>query len=93
MGIFIKRRDKTEYVYILSGSSQHFLGRRDNPDGINLQVLHKATKTIDKNFDKMFVKYLSDMQEYKKYMPKSQWDAYVSERLDHINAELKKVQR
>lgn len=91
MGIFVKRRGETEYVYILSGSSQHFLGRRDDPDGINLQALYKATKTIDKNFDKTFAKYLKDIQEYRKYMPESQWEEYVSARLDHINAELGRV--
>jgi len=91
MGIFIKRRQGIEYLYVLAGSSQYFLGRRDDPDNLNMQNLHKATRIVDRNFDRMFTKYIRDMQEYAQYMPKKEHARYVRDRLDKIDRMLEQA--
>ena len=88
MGVFIKRRQGVEYLYLLAGKSQYFLGRRDDLDNLNMQNLCKAVKIIDKNFDRAFAKYVKDMQEHARYMPKKERVRYVANRLERLGSML-----
>ncbi len=91
MGIFIKRRQGTEYLYLLAGNSQYFLGRKDDLENLNLQNLRKAAKIVDKNFDKIFTKYIMDLQECAKYIPKEERSKYLSNRIKDLDAILGKL--
>lgn len=91
MGIFIKRRQGVEYLYVLAGSSQYFLGRRDDPGSLNTENLLKAASIIDKNFDRTLAKYLADMQERVQYMPKDEGQKYAEERLEQIGLVLERA--
>ena len=91
MGIFVKRRDGVEYLYVLAGNSQYFLGRKDDLENLNLQNLHKAAQTIDKNFDRTLSKYLTDLQERAQYMSKDERQEYVTRRLGKISAMLEQM--
>lgn len=85
MGVFVKRRDGVEYLYVLAGNSQYFLGRKDDLEGLNLQNLRKAASIIDKNFERTLSKYLTDMQERTKYMPEKEGREYTLGRLKKIS--------
>ena len=88
MGVFIKRRQGVEYLYVLAGNSQYFLGRKDDLANLNMNNLRKAASVIDKNFDRTITKYVADMQERAQYMPKGERQKYVAERLDKISSML-----
>ncbi len=88
MGIFIKRRGGIEYVYMLAGSSQYFLGRKDRPEDLNLQNFHRAARTIDRNMDRVLSKYLADLKECRRYMPEKEGQKYVLGRLKKMAAVL-----
>ena len=91
MGIVIKKRDSTEYLYVLAGNLQYFLGRKDDPDSINIKNLCKAAGIIDQNFDRTMTKYLTDMQERIQYMPKQDAQKYVADRLEKISSMLEQT--
>ena len=91
MGIFVKRRDGVEYLYVLAGNSQYFLGRKDDLTNLNLQNLYKAAQTIDKNFDRTFSKYLTDLQERAQYMSNDKREEYPKERFEKISIILKQA--
>ena len=93
MGIFIKRNHGTEYLYVLVGKSQYFLGRRDDLKGLNLQNLRKATGLIDSNFDRAFAKYLEDLEEYARYLPGDEGSKYVVGRIVELEAILGRFDR
>ena len=84
MGINIRERNGVEYLYILAGNSQYFLGRRDNLDELNMQNLYKAVKIVDRNFERTFSKYLGDIHEHAKYMPEKEHTQYLAKRLEKI---------
>ncbi len=84
MGINIRERNGVEYLYILAGNSQYFLGRRDNLEGLNMQNLYKAVNIVDRNFDKTFSKYLRSIHEHAKYMPEKKRTRYFAKRLEKI---------
>lgn len=73
---------------MLAGNSQYFLGRKNDLENLNLQNLHKAAQTIDRNFDRTFSKYLTDLQERAQYMSEDEKKKYVAERLGKINSTL-----
>ena len=79
MGIVIKRRGGIEYLYVLAGNSQYFLGRSDDPNNLNTKNLYKAAGIIDRNFDRTFTKYLTDMQERVRHMPEDDAQRYATE--------------
>ena len=91
MGVFVKRRDGVEYLYVLAGNSQYFLGRKDDLENLNLQNLRKAAQTIDKNFDRTFSKYLTDLQERAQYIPRDERQEYVAERLGKMSTMLEQA--
>ena len=91
MGVFIKRRQGVEYLYVLAGNSQYFLGRKDDLDNLNVQNLRKAASTIDKNFDKTLARYLADMQDRVQYMSEKERQKYVTERLDKFSLVLEQA--
>lgn len=91
MGVFVKRRQGIKYLYVLAGNSQYFLGRMDDPSGLNIKNLLKAAGIIDKNFDKTLEKYLADMQERVKYMPEGEGLKYTAERLEQIGSMLERA--
>ena len=93
MSIFIKNRNGIEYLYLLAGKSQCFLGRKDDLENLNVQNIYKAVKIVDKNFDKLLAKYIKDMQEHAKYIPKDQRDKYVFDRINSINIILRRIQK
>ncbi len=84
MGVFIKRRQGVEYLYLLAGNSQYFLGRKDDLENLNVQNLHKAARIIDRNFDRVLSKYLDDMLERARYFSKSDRQKYIAGRLKKI---------
>ena len=77
MGVYIRKIHDYEYIYILAGKRQFFLGRTDNLDELDMQNLHKATSIIDKNFDKSVNKYLKDLQDITKYMTAQDRRKYI----------------
>ena len=91
MGVFIKRRQGVEYLYVLAGNSQYFLGRKDDLNNLNVQNLRKAASTIDKNFDKTLARYLADMQDRVQYMSEKERQKYVTERLDKFSLVLEQA--
>ena len=93
MGIFIKRNHGTEYLYILVGKSQYFLGRKDDLKGLSLQNLRKATGLIDSNFDRVLAKYLKDLEEYAQYLPGDEDPKYVVSRIAELGAALSTFDR
>lgn len=93
MGIFIKRRQGVEYLYVLAGNSQYFLGRKDDLGGLNIKNLLKAASVIDKSFDRALTRYLEDMQERVKFMPREEGQKYAAERLGQISSMLDRVAR
>lgn len=92
MGIFTKNNHGIEYLYALAGKSQFFLGRKDEPDNLNLNNLRKSTKIIDQNFDKMLEKYLEDVKEHSSYMPGPERKEYLSKRSAELLARLRRLE-
>lgn len=93
MGIFVKRRDGAEYLYVLAGNSQYFLGRKDNLDSLNMENLQKAANKIDGSFDRTMAKYLKDLQERAQYLPDGDRQKYLAKRLAKIDLMLKEEQK
>lgn len=91
MGIFVKNNHGTDYLYALAGKSQFFLGRKDDPDGLNLNNLRKATKITDQNFNRSFDHYIEDVKEYSSYLPEPEKRAYVSKRHNELLFRLKQL--
>lgn len=93
MGISTRTNHGIEYLYFLAGKSQLFLGRKDDLQNLNLQNLCRGMRAVDKTFDGTMAKYLREMQEQARYLPKSQQAAYISERIGTLNAMLRRAHR
>ena len=84
MTIYVRKRQGIEYIYLLAGKSQYYIGRKDDLDNLHLDNLYKATKIIDRNFDRMLSKYVSDMHEHARYMPEGERIRYLRGRLEKM---------
>jgi len=93
MGISTRTNHGIEYLYFLAGKSQLFLGRKDDLQSINLPNLCKGIRAVDKTFDGTMAKYLREMQEQARYLPKNQKAAYISDRIDTLNAMLRRAHK
>ena len=93
MGIFIKNNHGADYLYALAGKSQFFLGRRDDPENLNLGNLRKAAKITDQNFDRGLEKYLEDVKEYSTFLPERERDEYLAKRHAEIASRLGQLRR
>lgn len=92
MGIFTKNNHGIEYLYALAGKFQFFLGRKDEPDNLNLNNLRKSIKIIDQNFDKTLEKYLEDVKEYSSYIPQPDRNEYLSKRTAELVGRLRRLE-
>ena len=89
MTVYIRKRQGIEYVYILAGKAQYYIGRKDDLGNLHLDVLHKAVTIIDKNFDKMLSKYVADMHAHARYMPEKERARYLKDRIEKMGQMLK----
>jgi len=78
--VFIKRNHGMEYVYVLVGKKHYFIGRKDDPESINIENLHKALKALDGSFDRSLTKYVEDLQRCVAYLPKEEQSGYLAQR-------------
>ena len=84
MGMFVKKNHGIEYLYSLVGKKHLFLGRKDDPDGLNQKNLGNAMNMIDKNFEKQLDKYIDDLVGHVSYMTKNSKQHYVNKRKNLI---------
>jgi len=91
MGISTRTNHGIEYLYLLAGKSQLFLGRKDDLENLNMKNLHKAARIIDRNFDRVLSKYMEDMLERAKYFPKGERREYIAGRLEKIGDVLDQI--
>ncbi len=91
MGIFIKKIHGAEYLYFLAGDSQYFLGRKDDLENLNIQNLRKAVRIADRNFDRIFVKYIRDLLKNVRYMPDDERARYLSARIANLDSALRQL--
>lgn len=86
MGVFIKRNHGTEYVYVLVGKKHYFIGRKDDPESINIENLRTALKALDGRFDRSLAKYLEDLQTCLSHLPTEERSRYLARRKSDLNA-------
>jgi len=91
MGMFTRTNHGIEYLYLLAGKSQLFLGWKDDLENLNMKNLHKAERIIDRSFDQMISKRMEDMPERVKYFPKGDRQEYITGRLKKIGDVLDQI--
>lgn len=87
MGVFIKRNHGMEYIYVLVGKKHYFIGRKNEPESINIENLDKALKALDGSFDRSLAKYVEDLQRCVAYLPNEERYKYLAQR----KSDLRKV--
>ena len=85
MTVYIRKRQGIEYIYLLAGKAQYYIGRKDDLENLHMDVLYKATEIIDKNFDKMLAKYVADMHAHARYMPEKERTRYLKNRIEKMS--------
>ena len=93
MGVFVKRNHGMEYVYVLVGKKHYFIGRKDDPESINIENLHSALKALDGSFDRSLAKYVEDLQTCMTYMPKEERSKYLVQRKLKLSKVLDRLQQ
>lgn len=93
MGVFVKKNHGVEYVYVLVGKKHYFIGRKDDPDSINIENLHKALKALDGSFDRSITKYVEDLQRCVAYLPKEERSEYLAQRKSDLRTVLDNLQQ
>ena len=91
MGVYYKKRGNDEYVYFLAGKKQFFLGRKDDPDSINLDQVLKAANELDKTYDKHTKKYIESLLSCMKFMDVNNKCTYLDKRREKLDGILSKL--
>ena len=91
MGIYIKRRGNDEYVYLLYGKKQLYLGRLDDPASINQAKLLKGVTMLDKGMDSELEQYVESIIEHTKFMDGKNSNSYLNKRRKNMNNIISKL--
>ena len=88
MGIVTKNVGGDEYVYILAGKKQFFLGRKGDSENFNQKNLFKAAGEFDKTIDRQLNRYVESILICTKYMQKNDASTHLTKRRMKINQNL-----
>ena len=91
MGLFVREVSGEEYVYILAGKKQFFLGRKGDLANYSQESLTKAAAEFNKTIDKQMKKYAENILECVKYMEKKDASVHLSKRRSKMCADVLKI--